>query len=40
MVDGAWSSVIRRWSYRPYTVGGRPVPFCQPGRIEVRADGT
>jgi hypothetical protein len=40
MVDGAWSSVIRRWSYRPYTLGGRPVPFCHPARIEVRADGT
>jgi hypothetical protein len=36
LVDDAWIEVIRRWEYRPYSVAGRPVPFCHATRIEVR----
>jgi protein TonB len=38
LVDGEWCETIRRWSYRPYQLGGRPVPFCHPARVEVRAE--
>jgi hypothetical protein len=37
LVDNSWSEVIARWEYRPYSIEGRPVPFCHAARIEVRA---
>jgi hypothetical protein len=36
LVDDKWMAVIGRWEYRPYSVAGRPVPFCHATRIEVR----
>lgn len=35
-VDIWWIQIVRGWSYRPYEVNGRVVPFCHPLRIEVR----
>jgi periplasmic protein TonB len=39
LVDNEWLAKIRLWEYRPYTLNGRPVPFCHPARIEVRSQG-
>jgi hypothetical protein len=36
-VDRLWVAKIRTWRYRPLTVNGRPVPYCYPMRLEVRA---
>jgi protein TonB len=37
LVDQTWSDIIGRWEYRPYSIEGRPIPFCHAARIEVRA---
>jgi protein TonB len=37
LVDQTWSQIIARWEYRPYSIEGRPIPFCHAARIEVRA---
>jgi protein TonB len=37
LVDGPWISKIRTWQYRPYSINGRPVPYCYPMRLEVRS---
>jgi protein TonB len=37
LVDGAWIAKIRTWQYRPYSINGRPVPYCYPMRLEVRS---
>jgi hypothetical protein len=37
LVDNTWSEIIHRWEYRPYSIAGRPVPFCHAARIEVRS---
>jgi outer membrane biosynthesis protein TonB len=37
LVDPSWMKTMRGWRYRPYTVGGRAVPFCHPIRLEVRS---
>jgi protein TonB len=37
MVDNDWTTVIRRWQYRPFTLDGRPTPFCHPLMLEVRS---
>jgi protein TonB len=37
LVDGEWMNKIRTWQYRPYSINGRPVPFCHPMRLEVRS---
>ncbi|HEY0713798.1 MAG TPA: hypothetical protein VGF45_14055, partial [Polyangia bacterium] len=34
-LDLNWKTTIRTWRYQPYTVGGRPVPFCSPVRLQV-----
>jgi periplasmic protein TonB len=39
LLDNEWVAKIRLWQYRPYTLNGRPVPFCHPARIEVRSQG-
>jgi hypothetical protein len=35
-VDGEWARVIQTWQYRPYSIDGRPTPFCHTMRLEVR----
>ncbi len=37
LVDQDWVGKIRNWQYRPYSVDGRPVPFCHPARIVVKS---
>jgi hypothetical protein len=37
LVDGDWTTVIRRWQYRPFTLKGRPTPFCYPLMLEVQS---
>jgi len=37
LVDGSWIEKIRTWQYRPYSINGRPVPYCYPMRLEVRS---
>jgi periplasmic protein TonB len=39
LIDPEWVAKIKLWQYRPYTLNGRPVPFCHPARIEVRSQG-
>jgi protein TonB len=39
LVEGAWIAKIRTWQYRPYSINGRPVPYCYPMRLEVRSSG-
>jgi hypothetical protein len=36
-IDLNWKTTIRTWRYQPYTVNGRPVPFCSPVRLQVTA---
>jgi hypothetical protein len=36
-MDAHWISRIETFEYRPYSVDGRPVPFCHPLRLEVRS---
>jgi protein TonB len=37
LVDGPWIQKIKTWQYRPYSINGRPVPYCYPMRLEVRS---
>jgi periplasmic protein TonB len=37
LVDHDWMAKIKGWRYRPYSVDGRPVPFCHPARIVVKS---
>jgi protein TonB len=37
LVDASWTEIIHRWEYRPYSIDGRPIPFCHAARIEVQA---
>ena len=39
LVDNEWVGKMKLWQYQPYTLNGRPVPFCHPARIEVRSQG-
>jgi hypothetical protein len=34
-VDPLIVAAIQRWRYHPYTVDGRPVPFCTNVRYEI-----
>jgi outer membrane biosynthesis protein TonB len=34
-VDPLIIAAIQRWRYHPYTVDGRPVPFCTSIRYEI-----
>jgi protein TonB len=36
-IDPQIPTVLRRWRYRPYTLDGRPVPFCYMLRYEISA---
>ena len=38
-VDGQWMDKIRTWKYRPYTLDGKPTPFCYNLRLQVSAQG-
>jgi protein TonB len=37
LVNDDWIAKIKLWEYRPYSVNGRPVPFCSPVRVQVQA---
>ncbi len=37
LVDQDWIAKIKLWKYKPYTVNGRPVPFCTNVRVQVTA---
>jgi hypothetical protein len=37
LVDAPWIQKIKTWQYRPYSINGRPVPYCYPMRLEVRS---
>jgi hypothetical protein len=37
LVEGPWIQKIKTWQYRPYSINGRPVPYCYPMRLEVRS---
>jgi protein TonB len=36
-IDPQIPEVLRRWRYRPYTLDGKPVPFCYMLRYEISA---
>ena len=33
LVNDDWMAKIKLWKYKPYSVNGRPVPFCHPVRM-------
>ncbi len=35
-VDGQLPGIIRGWRYKPYTINGKPVPFCYPFTYVLR----
>ena len=35
LVDNEWMAKIRTWQYRPYSINGRPVPFCPVERSQA-----
>jgi len=37
MVDNDWVAIMRTLKHRPYKIGGQPVPYCYPLRLEVRS---
>jgi protein TonB len=37
LADNEWMAKIRTWRYKPYSINGRPVPFCYPLRLTVTA---
>jgi protein TonB len=37
LVDQDWSNLLKTVPHKPYTIGGRPVPYCYPLRLEVRS---
>jgi hypothetical protein len=36
-VDNQWQETLRTWRYQPYLAEGRPTPFCNNVRVEVKA---
>ena len=36
-LDRRWAGAIKNWRYKPYTVDGKPVPFCYTLRLQVAA---
>jgi hypothetical protein len=36
-IDSQIPTVLGRWRYRPYTIDGKPAPFCWPLRYQVSA---
>jgi outer membrane biosynthesis protein TonB len=37
LVDDPWVAVLRTLQHKPYSIGGRAVPYCYPMRLEVRS---
>jgi protein TonB len=37
LVDNDWVALLKTLQHRPYSIGGRPVPYCYPMRLEVRS---
>jgi hypothetical protein len=37
-LDDEWMSLVKGWRYRPYTIGGQPVPFCTSVRLQADAE--
>jgi protein TonB len=37
LADADWMGKIRTWRYKPYSINGRPVPFCYTLRLQVSA---
>jgi protein TonB len=37
LVDGEWIALLKTLQHRPYSIGGRPVPYCYPLRLEVKS---
>ena len=37
LVDKDWSALLKTVPHKPYSIGGRPVPYCYPLRLEVRS---
>jgi protein TonB len=37
LVDKDWVALLKTLQHRPYSIGGRPVPYCYPMRLEVRS---
>jgi len=37
LVDNEWVALLKTYQHRPYSIGGRPVPYCYPLRLEVRS---
>jgi hypothetical protein len=37
VLDPIITDTLHRWRYKPYTVNGRPVPFCTTVRYEITA---
>jgi periplasmic protein TonB len=37
LVDNDWVAIMKTLQHRPYSIGGRPVPYCYPMRLEVRS---
>jgi periplasmic protein TonB len=35
LADAEWMAKIRTWKYRPYSINGRPVPYCYPLRLTL-----
>jgi protein TonB len=37
LVTDEWVKIMKTLQHRPYSIGGRPVPYCYPMRLEVRS---
>jgi hypothetical protein len=38
LVDADWAALIKnQWKYKPYSINGRPVPFCYTLRLAVQS---
>jgi hypothetical protein len=37
LVDDDWVAIMRTLQHKPYSIGGRLVPYCYPLRLEVRS---
>lgn len=37
LVNDDWMAKLRSCPYKPYSVNGRPVPFCHPVRVQVQS---
>lgn len=38
-VDAHWITIIQTWPHRPYSLDGRPIPYCYPLNLEMKVDG-